>query len=289
MTIKFADFATTTVAVAPSGSSGLTLTLAAGTGARFPALSSGEMFPGVIEAADGSAREAVMVTARVGDVLTVTRSAAPVAWSGSGQTFFLDITTAAIARLVRADEHSVTPAPGLTAPTVQAALEVLAASLTAASASLAAAATTAALTAAVNGLNTSKPNMAVGTRTLFHQAAAPAGWTQDVAVNDRVIRVVSSAGGGSGGAWAISGLAISGHALTAAELPDHTHDVRGFGSFQTGGGGMAVVPSPSAQPVVGRTEGMSAGGGASAHTHALTADGSWRPAYTDVIVCTRAS
>ena len=286
MTIKFADFATTTVAVAPSGSSGLTLTLAAGTGARFPALSSGEMFPGVIEAADGSAREAVMVTARVGDVLTVTRSAAPVAWSGSGQTFFLDITTAAVARLVRADEHSVTPAPGLTAPTVQAALEVLAASLTAASASLAAAATTAALTAAVNGLNTSKPNMAVGTRTLFHQAAAPAGWTQDVAVNDRVIRVVSSAGGGSGGSWTISGITVDGHALAAAEMPAHTHTLGGqitpgLVNYATGHGTTWV-----GWTTTGTT---SSAGGGGAHTHGLTIGSSWRPAYTDVIVCTRAS
>ncbi|RJP77999.1 MAG: hypothetical protein C4524_07375, partial [Candidatus Zixiibacteriota bacterium] len=48
-----------------------------------------------------------------------------------------------------------------------------------------------------------------GTKMLFLQPAAPPGWTQDPAVNDRVLRLVSGAGGGTGGDWTMAALATA--------------------------------------------------------------------------------
>lgn len=62
-----------------------------------------------------------------------------------------------------------------------------------------------------------------GTKMVFFQASAPTGWTQDASVNDRVLRVVSGTGGGTGGSWTISGLTVAGHSLTIAQLPSHDH------------------------------------------------------------------
>lgn len=66
-------------------------------------------------------------------------------------------------------------------------------------------------------------SLAAGTAMLFHQAAAPTGWTQDTTVNDRVLRMVSGAGAGTGGSWTISGVTVDNHALTVSEMPAHDH------------------------------------------------------------------
>ncbi|HEY9200778.1 MAG TPA: hypothetical protein VIQ81_04190 [Gammaproteobacteria bacterium] len=135
------------------------------------------------------------------------------------------------------------------------------------------------------------------TRALFVQAAAPTGWTQDNSYNDRVIRVVNTANGGNtGGSWTISGLSVNGHQLSVNEMPSHNHGVTDPShrhQFQTGSGGT----SGSAGGVGGdinvtsdyATTGISIQnrGGNLAHSHGLTANGAWRPAYVDVIACVR--
>lgn len=138
MALLLRDFVTTTLATAPSGTTGTTLTVRAGDGALFPAVPVGGVIPAVIEAVDGSTREAVMVTGRTGDSFTVTRSSAPVAWSGSGQVFYLALTAAAIDELKKASGHSVVPAGGIAATDVQAALEELDADIAAVAAARAA-------------------------------------------------------------------------------------------------------------------------------------------------------
>lgn len=125
--------------------------------------------------------------------------------------------------------------------------------------------------------------MDAGTKAVFVQNAAPAGWTFDATQNDRVLRVTGTEanGGAVGGNWTISGVTVDGHILTVAELPPHSH------------GGIAAdsgVDSEFSAGVnifngTGGTTG-SAGSG-NAHTHGVTADGAWRPQYQDVIVCTR--
>jgi hypothetical protein len=59
-----------------------------------------------------------------------------------------------------------------------------------------------------------------GTKMVFSQASAPTGWTQDTANNDKALRVVSGAGGGTGGTHAFSSPPSTSHSHTG---PSHTH------------------------------------------------------------------
>lgn len=141
-----------------------------------------------------------------------------------------------------------------------------------------------------------------GTRMVFAQAAAPSGWTQDVTLNDRVLRVVSGAGGGSGGAWAISGLTTAGTALTENQMPAHHHySVQNTGAvsgspdvdfafisdnrLESGGSDEYLLKWRNTPPsAFGKS---STSGGGQAHDHAVSSDASWRPAYSDVIVAVK--
>jgi len=48
---------------------------------------------------------------------------------------------------------------------------------------------------------------ATSTKTAFFQASAPTGWTKDItaALDGKILRVVSGAGGGTGGSFDIAG------------------------------------------------------------------------------------
>ena len=159
-----------------------------------------------------------------------------------------------------------------------------------------------------------------GTRMIFYQASAPTGWTKVTTVNDRVLRVVSGDGGGTGGNWQISGITVDGHTLTINEIPGHTHG-KGTLVTSTGGshthllqwGSAGEIQQSSPGPAAGTsatdrlfTEGArnvrtaSAGnhshslsgetgstGGGGSHSHSLTIGNRWRPAYADVIICSK--
>ena len=73
-------------------------------------------------------------------------------------------------------------------------------------------------------------SMPAGTVVVFYQAAAPTGWTQVTTQNDAALRVVSTAGGGTGGTVAFTTAfaaanTTDGTALTTAQLPAHNHGV----------------------------------------------------------------
>lgn len=147
-----------------------------------------------------------------------------------------------------------------------------------------------------------------GTRMLFCQAAAPAGWQKLTTQNDRVLRVVSGAGGGIGGSWTISGLTNAVNGEHAHTNPAHTHTVDRDG-WGAGGGGppSGSVSITSGRLLVGsgivedqetlesvRGAGIdratsAAGGGptsvAGNHTHTISSNANWRPSYLDVILC----
>lgn len=87
-----------------------------------------------------------------------------------------------------------------------------------------------------------------GSQTLFYNAAAPTGWTQNTNADDYAIRLVNGAGGSPGGSVAFStafaSKAVTGSnsatTLAAAHLPPHTHSNTGYDGAT---GGTAVANS----------------------------------------------
>ena len=119
-----------------------------------------------------------------------------------------------------------------------------------------------------------------GTVVVFAQPTAPTGWVQ-LNIHDVLLRSTGTTGFGVGGNWAISGI--------SAETALHTHTFSGSGTtgnnstpsagFSTGSQANAAG-NPHTHPVtiVGTTSTESA-----AHSH--VGDGTWRPAYIDVLLC----
>jgi hypothetical protein len=158
-----------------------------------------------------------------------------------------------------------------------------------------------------------------GSKMLFAQVTAPVGWTQVNTWNDRVIRVVDNGGtgGSTGGSWTISGISVDSHTLTVSEIPSHNHGVGTVTTSSSGNHvhtlarGLSGEGSDSAftlsalrddisvsntvsngmgstgahtHTLTGSTANAGSDGG---HIHGLTANGVWRPAYLDVIVCSK--
>ena len=153
---------------------------------------------------------------------------------------------------------------------------------------------------------------------VFYQAAAPTGWTQVTAHNDKALRLVNGAGGGfgfgtspgSGGSnfstvfpssnssvslsftatAPVSGT-VGGHTLTTSEIPDHTHD-SGLGGTANASSGSSSFRTPGSNQTGGVN---SAGGISQSHDHpfsgtvTLNATGTgnidMRIQYIDVIIC----
>lgn len=124
-----------------------------------------------------------------------------------------------------------------------------------------------------------------GTKKVFYQAAAPVRWTQDTSSNNRALRVVNSAGGGTGGvqnwtsvlktnaslAVSLSGTfpvtgSVGNHTLSLSQLPDHTHPSL-FGP--AGGAGSTPFSNTGARLQSGSSNsgGMVPAGGGGVHDH----------------------
>lgn len=115
-----------------------------------------------------------------------------------------------------------------------------------------------------------------GTVMLFAQATAPVGWTQITTHNDKALRIVSGAGGGSGGSVdfgaAFTSQPVTGSnsatTLTIAQMPAHSHahgtDDNFLETLAGGGNGMAIARSGKPYPPTGST------GGGNSHNHTFT-------------------
>ena len=142
-----------------------------------------------------------------------------------------------------------------------------------------------------------------GTKLLFHQAAAPTGWTKQTTVNDATLRVVSgTTGGGTGGSVAFSTLFAAGKTvtlsgnvgattLTTAQMPKHGHTLNKRPGYSTL---TDVARVASGYPADGspytNTTDIANTGGSTSHTHTLSGKATiaLNVKYTDVIICAKA-
>jgi hypothetical protein len=149
---------------------------------------------------------------------------------------------------------------------------------------------------------------ASGTRMLFHQTAAPTGWTKETTLNNRALRLVSGTVGSGGSLNFTAAFAanrtpsgvVGNTAITEAQMPLHGHPyLYSFGSSGTGEGGilsrsvnMGVAPAYTGAPSTSDTDNLhkiGGTGGSQAHGHTLTMDAlPMDVLYTDVIIAQKA-
>jgi hypothetical protein len=145
-----------------------------------------------------------------------------------------------------------------------------------------------------------------GTKMVFFQAAAPTGWTQDATNTDAALRVVATAGGGTGGTHGVSSPPSTAHThagpshthetaahkLSIAEMPSHAHVITYATPYN---GGYFNLAGSGPNGGAGET---SYSGGDGYHNHGdTTASGTqntssttptaFAPKYIDVIVCSK--
>jgi hypothetical protein len=108
-----------------------------------------------------------------------------------------------------------------------------------------------------------------GTKMVFAQAAAPTGWTQDTTNNDKALRVVSGAGGGTGGTHAFSSPPSTAHTHTG---PSHTHSTPSHSHTHTLSAGAHTL-STAEMP---------------SHNHSINiASGNYHSSYTSHVTTSR--
>ncbi len=158
--------------------------------------------------------------------------------------------------------------------------------------------------------------MPASTIMVFGQASASIGWTKVSTTNDRMLRVVSAVGGGTGGSQLTSSGVTLTHANAVTAVTDHSHTIPNHthGMADTvSSTGLAPLADPNAVYVqsdgsgnlvtsadVGPTasravynassanDGTTSSSAAGAHTHSLVdALADFIPAFLDVIQCSK--
>lgn len=141
-----------------------------------------------------------------------------------------------------------------------------------------------------------------GTRLLFHQPSAPAGWTIDTTYNNYAVRIVSSGGGDSGGSQTFTSTfstsrsasitktssgSVASHTLTTSQLASHSHSYTAVEVFDTSQDGSNDNECRGLASTTGTA------GGSTGHTHSLTdptysMNGmNFDVQYIDVVVCVK--
>jgi len=161
--------------------------------------------------------------------------------------------------------------------------------------------------------------MPAGSVSLFGQPSAPSGWTKIAGIDDRMLRVVSGAGGGTGGSQPISSGVNLAHSHSYGTVSDHTHTFPDhqhtldtgsssttavlasstYGYIQASGGILfackQTVGLPTSSQTVYKPQTVYSGSGGSTsaaggHTHDISsALTTFTLAYVDVIQCSKDS
>ena len=310
MGLKFCNFGKAQVAAPPSDIVGLSFTVQTGMGLYYPVLGAGDYFYGIFKNAAGE-REIVKVSARSGDVMTIAPGCrgmdgtTPKTWV-IGDYFVAGIVNAALLDSIAnpnivalaslnavADTAFYYTGPGVAAlysltPFARSLLVGGDASAMQATLGVpSAAANTAAIATAVAALIPS------GTKMLFLQAAAPAGWTQNVTALNHALRVTGGAGGGTGGSATFTATFASrpitgtnsAVILSATQMPSHTHSVT---QFSGGGGSRAFSFSSFSSAPTTYTVPLDPVGNGDPHNHAFTGTAlNMAVQYIDSIICTK--
>ena len=151
-------------------------------------------------------------------------------------------------------------------------------------------------------LNGTWNQMPAGTRVPFAQAAAPTGWTQDVTdnANNRMLRVVNTAGGGVAGTDSpivnSTTMVAHTHTFTGNAMGTHSHSDAGHNhSIETRGtltqGGPNATNAwfnvSSTTTATGYANIQAASAGTPAGSNSTTTGVSWTPRYIDMIICSK--
>jgi hypothetical protein len=143
---------------------------------------------------------------------------------------------------------------------------------------------------------------ASGTRMPFAQAAAPTGWTQDITdnANNRMLRVVNTAGNGIGGSDSPilnnTTMVAHTHTFTGSALAAHTHTDSGHLHVDTGSApAFNATSGPDSKQQwtgthntqIGYANISSNSAGTPAGTNSTTSGVSWTPRYIDMIICSK--
>lgn len=153
-----------------------------------------------------------------------------------------------------------------------------------------------------------------GTRITVVQATVPSGFTLVTGFDDKVLVGEDTAGqgGDTGGSWTISGLSndtVATHTHVGGShnhtIPTHTHVISGSTTAPTAnvatdnGTGGGDPDGPHVHNIAFDSQASTAGtyvgaGGDSAtttaegsHSHTISSDGNWRPAYVKVLVISK--
>jgi hypothetical protein len=148
-----------------------------------------------------------------------------------------------------------------------------------------------------------------GSVVLFYQSAAPTGWTQVTSLNDYDLRLVSGAGGSTGGTTAYSsvftnqtpsisvgGLSAGATTLSTAMMPSHNHLVPIFAANSNRPYGYACLSGAGAYLPNENTDSRgcytSSTGSGNSHSHSISGSASssaitLNVRYANIIICSK--